>query len=196
MNTFTNQSNARRAAKKMLAAGTAPGVEFGIYDTADGRFAIAWAEPPAPPSTAAVEREIATATAENRAPAPEASDADPELAEVETERLIAELARRGYRSTPARVRRSSDGPRQPRRSKAAELDEAAGRGVMPEKPIVTSATNQRYQHRFDKLAALAADGDWNAIAAYEVKGKNTYAKDVARYRDRLLAAHAVRGAAQ
>ena len=32
-------------------------------------------------------------------------------------------------------------------------------------------------------------GDWDAIAAYEVKGKNTYAQQVAAYRDRLLAAH-------
>jgi len=40
-----------------------------------------------------------------------------------------------------------------------------------EKPVITSATNQHYQKRF-------------------VKGNNTYAKEVARYRDRLLAAHA------
>jgi hypothetical protein len=34
---------------------------------------------------------------------------------------------------------------------------------MPEKPIVTSATNQHYQKRFDRLAELAAVGDWTAI---------------------------------
>jgi hypothetical protein len=65
---------------------------------------------------------------------------------------------------------------------------------MPEKPIVTSATNQHYQKRFDRLAELAAVGDWTAIAAYEVKGNNTYAKEVARYRDRLLAAHSAQEA--
>jgi hypothetical protein len=48
---------------------------------------------------------------------------------------------------------------------ASELDQAAARGVMPEKPIVTSATNQHYQKRFDRLAELAAVGDWTAIAA-------------------------------
>ena len=31
--------------------------------------------------------------------------------------------------------------------------------------------------------------DWNAIREYEVKGINSYAKMVAAYRDRLLAAH-------
>lgn len=77
---------------------------------------------------------------------------------------------------------------------ASELDQAAARGVMPEKPIVTSATNQHYQKRFDRLAELAAVGDWTAIAAYEVKGNNTYAKEVARYRDRLLAAHSAQEA--
>jgi hypothetical protein len=76
------------------------------------------------------------------------------------------------------------------RGKSAERDAAAARGVMPEKPVITSAANQHYQKRFDRLAELAGAGDWAAIAAYEVRGYNTYAKEVARYRDRLLAAHA------
>jgi hypothetical protein len=89
---------------------------------------------------------------------------------------------------PRRVREPS--VREPRVSKASALDEAAARGVMPEKPVIKSPTNQHYQKRFDKLAELAAADDWEAIAGYEVRGNNTYAKDLARYRDRLLAAHA------
>jgi hypothetical protein len=91
--------------------------------------------------------------------------------------LIAELERRGYRTVQAR------------QSKAAELDAAAARGVMPTKPVVTSHWNYHYQRRFDKLAELAAAGDWDAVAAYECNGLNSYSKMVRQYRDRLVAAH-------
>src|SRR5262249_59144075 len=80
-------------------------------------------------------------------------------------------------------------PGEPRRSKSAELDESAARGVMPTKPDVTSHANHHYQKRFDKLAEMAAAGDWNAVAGYECNGVNSYAKMVRQYRDRLVAAH-------
>jgi hypothetical protein len=115
---------------------------------------------------------------------------DPELAAVDTPRLITELARRGYRTAQARYPRVERKPRERPPSKATQLDEAAARGIMPNKPVITSATNQHYQKRFDRLAELGAAGEWDEIGAYEVKGNNTYAKEVARYRDRLLAAHA------
>jgi hypothetical protein len=77
-----------------------------------------------------------------------------------------------------------------RTSKAAELDAAAARGVMPEKPICTSEANKKqYQPRFDFLAERAAAGDWDAVRNYEVKGVNSYAKMVKQYRERLLTAH-------
>jgi hypothetical protein len=59
---------------------------------------------------------------------------------------------------------------------------------MPVKPVITSAANQSYQAKIDRLAELAGAGDWDAIIAYDVNGKNTYARMVARYRDALLAA--------
>jgi hypothetical protein len=96
---------------------------------------------------------------------------------------------RSAKSKPAPKRSTCAAPVARPRSKASELDAAAEAGQMPEKPIVTSHANLRYQKRFDLLAGLAAAGDWGAIAAYEVKGKNTYARQVAAYRDRLLAAH-------
>jgi hypothetical protein len=34
---------------------------------------------------------------------------------------------------------------------------------------------------------MAAAGDWSAVKTYELKGQNTYAKVVMRYRDELLA---------
>jgi hypothetical protein len=88
-------------------------------------------------------------------------------------------------------------PRQPRAEPAnplakaaSETDATAAAGVMPEKPVIASKANPGYQKRVDFLAERAAAGDWKAVAAYEVKGVNTYAKMVVRYRDRLLAAHA------
>jgi hypothetical protein len=204
---FSNHSNARRAAKRMIATGKAPASEFEIKPDGDGLFTIHWLDGK---STAEVETEIATAAAaaDQRAPgetettppatetppAGEPADADPELAAFETPRLVAELQRRGFRRVPARRARVS-APAEPRRSKNAELDAAAARGIMPENPDVTSHANHHYQKRFDRLAELAAAGDWDAVRAYECNGVNSYAKMVRQYRDRLLAAHAASAAA-
>ena len=84
-------------------------------------------------------------------------------------------------------------PSGPRRSKATELGRAAARGVMPTNPDVTSHANSHYQKRFDKLAQLAAAGDWDGVAGYQCNGVNTYAKMVRQYRDRLVAAHKAQG---
>jgi hypothetical protein len=143
----------------------------------DGRFEITWkttpvstgaserpptGEPvsPASPTTNAIDTEIAQAAAQGD-PAPAAAE-DPELAAVETPGLITELERRGYRTVQAR------------QSKAAELDAAAARGVMPTKPVVNSHWNYHYQRRFDKLAELTAAGNWDAVAANECNGLNSY----------------------
>jgi hypothetical protein len=139
--------------------------------------------PPAASTTDAIE----TRAAAQGDPAPAAAE-DPELAAVETPRLIAELARRGYRTAEARQSRSLRPASGRRQSKAAELDAAAARGVMPTKPVVTSHWNYHYQRRFDKLAELAAASDWDAVAAYECNGLNSYSKMVRQYRDRLVAA--------
>ena len=60
---------------------------------------------------------------------------------------------------------------------------------MPTKPDVTSPANKHSQKRLDKLAGLVAAGDWDAVAAYECNGLNSYSKMVRQYRDRLVAAH-------
>jgi len=136
------------------------------------------AAPPAPASAVAAEGPSA--------------EPDPALIAIEDERLIAELDRRGYRTTlklarQRRTQRPATG--EPRRSKAAQMDEAAARGVMPSKPDVTSHANHHYQKRFDKLAELAGAGDWDAVAGYQCTGINSYAKMVRQYRDRLVNAH-------
>jgi hypothetical protein len=40
--TFSNRSNARRAAEKIIANGTAPAVDYGFKTREDGRFEIVW----------------------------------------------------------------------------------------------------------------------------------------------------------
>src|ERR1700731_809931 len=40
--TFSNRSNAKRAAEKMIANGTAPAHDYGFKTHEDGRFEIAW----------------------------------------------------------------------------------------------------------------------------------------------------------
>ena len=209
---YTNESNARRAAKRMIAGGKAPASDFEIKPDALGLFTIHWlsngaadgetaadeADQPAP-STAAIETEIATASATADQPAPgdadptppaATADTDPELAAFETPRLVAELERRGFRHLPAKRARPTATATEPRRSKNAELDAAAARGIVPAKPDVTSHANHHYQKRFNRLAELAEAGDWDAVRAYECTGVNSYAKMVRQYRDRLLAAHA------
>jgi hypothetical protein len=94
---------------------------------------------------------------------------------------------------PRKPRAAPSGDRKP--SKSTVLDAQAATGAMPTKPIITSAANQKqYQPRFDKLEAMAMAGDWDGVRGYEVKGINSYAKMVAAYRDRLLAAHAAHAA--
>jgi hypothetical protein len=221
---FSNHSNARRSAKRLIASGNAPAEEFEIKPDADGLFTIHWLtnggtstdSPPtavSAPITEEIESEITGAPADGVSdgegetdPAPPAAapvpappetgvaDTDPELAAFETPRLVAELERRGIRRLPAKRARAS-APAEPRRSKNAELDAAAARGIVPAKPDVTSHANHHYQKRFDRLAELAAAGDWDAIRAYECNGVNSYAKMVRQYRDHLLAAHSATGAA-
>lgn len=67
--TFSSRSNAKRAAEKAIAGGTAPSIDYGIKERPSGRFEIAWHDRAAearerlgmPPTTEAVETEIADA---------------------------------------------------------------------------------------------------------------------------------------
>jgi hypothetical protein len=58
-NTFTNRSNARRAAEAMIAKGTAPALDYGIKPRDDGRFEIVWKTGNA--ATAVSEADVALA---------------------------------------------------------------------------------------------------------------------------------------
>jgi hypothetical protein len=58
--TFSQRNNAKRAAEKIIEAGTAPSVDYGIHMRDDGRFEIAWRTAP---TTDDIAQEIATASA-------------------------------------------------------------------------------------------------------------------------------------
>jgi hypothetical protein len=169
---YTDRSNAKRAAEAMLRKGDAPALDYGIKGYTEGehagKFEIVWRVGEHAPAAAP------EATKEDRSPdltSPTSCDA-PQAA------------------SPAQATNGATNPTKvSQRAPAAPLKP----GELPEKPVVTSAANQSYQKRFDRLLELAAQGDWAGVAAYEVKGQNTYGKAVARYRDALLAAHQAAG---
>lgn len=252
---FSLRHNAKRAAERMIEAGTAPSIDFGIRTLDSGRFEIAWrtgliepeAEAEYPGSfedddgteprehgldyADAEDWPIEDPTNEPDEPEPEpepiaGKDPWPARAPVKIRasgnkqltgtivdrvdlthwRVQLDFAAAGATSvydgadfeagavtkpwtkSLAKPQRSPSAA--PARPKSTELDGAASRGVMPEKPLITSRANLAYQKRFDHLADRAAAGDWSAVEAYEINGVNSYAKMLKQYRDRLLAAHA------
>jgi hypothetical protein len=81
-------------------------------------------------------------------------------------------------------------------SRYAVAPEALASGQVPaDPPVVTSAANKHYQKHFDRLHGFAVAGDWGAVRDYPVKGSNSYAKLVARYRQDLLTLAAAQAAA-
>jgi hypothetical protein len=64
---FSSRSNAKRAAEKAIADGTAPSVDYGIKPTDEGRFEIVWKSASgtsAASTTEQVEAELAEAATE------------------------------------------------------------------------------------------------------------------------------------
>jgi hypothetical protein len=96
---------------------------------------------------------------------------------------------------PARQSRRAreTAPRAPRaqtRSRYAIDPAVIVAGKLPDKaPVVSSATNQLYQKKFDALHAHAVAGEWDAVRDFKITGSNSYSKMVERYRQDLLAVH-------
>jgi hypothetical protein len=92
---------------------------------------------------------------------------------------------------PRRARATA--PRAPRAESRSRygIDPAAiAAGKLPDKaPVVSSATNQLYQKKFDALHAHAVAGEWDAVRDFKITGSNSYSKMVERYRQDLLAVH-------
>jgi len=77
---FTARKNAKRAAAKMIANGTAPAVDYGIRPRDDGRFEIVWKTAPITGEVEAETDEPAAATADKPAASsgPASSATEPE----------------------------------------------------------------------------------------------------------------------
>jgi hypothetical protein len=183
---FTDRSNATRAAKRLVAQGTAPAPEFTIRTRDDGRFEIVW-----------LTDSPGLAMAAWPAPTPEPTAAmspDQALDAICGDGTADEMraaAAAEPQAKPARKARVAKAKAEPKKGKGPRAKYAApvAPGVMPAKPVLTTAGfTASYQKRIDSLAELAEAGDWAAVAAYEVKGRNTYSKIVIRYRDALVAA--------
>lgn len=294
--TFSSRGNAKRAAEKMITAGTAPALDYGIKPRDDGRFEIVWkTAAKASPTTSEEETEIAAACEQAEATWSEAGEAEaasitettstePPTTDASEEDIAHTAAQAdpgangGESSLPANdpaesesaataplprpataenpwpegtrvmvrnkgkswseatitryldpdywriefpgggsgvfqegdiraydAERDAKPARQPRRARAAAprapraesrsryaIDPAAiVAGKLPDKaPVVSSATNQLYQKKFDALHAHAVAGEWDAVRDYKVTGSNSYSKMVERYRENLLAVHA------
>ena len=80
---YSSRANARRAAEKLLADGTAPAVDYGIEERDDGRFDIVW-KTGTPATTGEIETEITTATSAGE-PSAAASEPAPPDAPAATE---------------------------------------------------------------------------------------------------------------
>jgi hypothetical protein len=170
-NTFTNRSNARRAAEAMITNGTAPAVDYGIKPRDDGRFEIVWKIG----NPAVSEPDVASAEQNWSGPGLTTGEVETEIAEVPEKPMPPEEPK------PARQSRRGKAPaaRQGSRSRYAIDPDLIAAGRLPDKaPEVTSATNRRYQVHFDKLFELAAAGDWGAVRDYQVTGSNSYSRMV------------------
>jgi hypothetical protein len=62
---------------------------------------------------------------------------------------------------------------------------AAHEGLLPPVPVIPMS-NIHAQKKADKMLALAADGDFEAVAAIVVGGTNTYSKALRSYQAALL----------
>ena len=75
--TFSSRGNAKRAAEKMITAGTAPALDYGIKPRDGGRFEIVWkTAAKASPTTSEEETEIAAACEQAEATWSEAGEVE------------------------------------------------------------------------------------------------------------------------
>jgi hypothetical protein len=175
---YTDRSNARRAAERMLEKGDAPAVDYGIkqhVDEARGdkckrgdKYEIVWKAKAGAPAA------VPAAPSARKPYVPSGAVRD----------LLIKI-----HAKPAKATKAPAGSAAKPKPRSRATSGAPAPSGMPVKPVITSTTNMIYQSKFDALARMAEDGDWKGVEAWPVKGVNTYAKKVARYRAALLAAH-------
>ena len=114
--TFSSRSNAKRAAEKAIATGTAPSIDYGIKERPSGRFEILWHLKSDGSSTSAGETQIATEAVEADTPLSnpfariEASEAAEDPLGYRDRLLAADAVRRQTMAEPAEA---EEAPPQP-----------------------------------------------------------------------------------
>src|ERR1700758_1999926 len=121
---FSNRSNAKRAAEAKLANGTAPAAEYELRTRDDGRAEIVWKTTPVVPARIdGIKGEINLHDTTNSGDARATASTGPGEPAIEADQ-------------------------QPGHAKPADqslpraADDAAPKGVLPQKPVITSKTNQ------------------------------------------------------
>lgn len=167
---YTDRSNCIRAARKALEipAGKA-GVDFNISTGDDGlfRFSAMVAEVPAP----------AQILEDGAANGNLASDGD----------LLSAVAAAMAAGTMAQT---ADvlAMKAKAAAKAKRADMASTMGMALCSLTINSAKNGGYQKHADAMYQLAQRRDRRGLAAYAIKGTNTYCRMLRRYRDALIGA--------
>jgi hypothetical protein len=157
--TYSDRSNARKAAKRLIAAGKAPASEFDIDAGVDERFAIVWkiAEA-AKPARGKRQTEPKSERGWDTPPAaPKPPTADGQAKAKATPRAIAQAA--------------------------------AEQGTLPQPPDFTANTHKPYRKRLAALVALVEAGDLEGLRAVEMlPPRSSSPKALHRYRDLAIIA--------
>jgi hypothetical protein len=124
---FSNRSNAKRAAEAKLANGTTPAAEYELRTRDDGRAEIVWKTTPIVPA-----RIDGVKGAINRHDTTNSGDARATASTGPGEPAIAADQQVGHAKPAEQSRRRA-------------ADDAPSKGVLPQKPVITSKTNQHYQ---------------------------------------------------
>jgi hypothetical protein len=215
--TYTDRSNARKAALRLIAAGTAPASQFDIVKRGDREFEIVFVPMAATIADETVVRRggkrvprtlPAIKAADQRAEAYVAPEAPIALAQLgdtaqgqaneaswseaapkpRRGRFLAGLAEALTTPLPAKPGRSeAPKPRTSGKRKAAE--EAAAKGIIPAAPDFSANTHKPYRKRLAALVALIEARDLAGLRAVEMlPPRSTSPKALLRYQTLAIAA--------
>jgi hypothetical protein len=170
---YTDRSNSIRAARKAFGCPTGKdGVDF-IISNVDGLYHFS-------PMVTEPAQEVAASAPAIMADAPDACNlvAGGDLLAA----MTAAMANGTVAATEAHLAKA-----QSVTAKRKRVDMATTLGQAKARLEITSGKNAGYQKHCDRMYELAQAGDIATLAAYPVKGTNTYAKMLRRYRDALAA---------
>jgi hypothetical protein len=167
--TYSNASNARRAAK---AAGLS---EFDVYKVTEGHYKI---------------REASTRAAMAAAKAPKPAKTAKGIKDAVSAAVEAGIKPKKFRRIAESV--ADELTNKPTGKRAAVLA-AAKSGKLPAPPDFSAATHARYRAAAEGLVALAKAGDIEGLKATVIKPYSSSPKAMAKYRDLAVIALEARG---